>query len=376
MFIEFSEDFSKSLSSFDPVEVEEIFQRARLASKDGYHIISCQNKKTAYTIIEFIHEKSKILESFFHEVLDYISEINTLKKQFSLYISIISNSQTNLNVKPEDEVKIGMDIAKSASFWKQLQLLVEYSRDAVFYDWITKYVKEKNKNLKKIKTSFNVMNGGGGTTHREMLRLNTEKQMVLCFLDSDKKFPEQEEYGATAKDFSETDRSGISDFYVMKAHELENLFFSRNIVLDLHKKGEGKPKEKEQRKKTFDEIEKKISFVESNVKNFRLYFDVKKGYKKKDIVGIRYLQNALGVNAYCANKRKTCNKECDVCCEPVIAGYGTEYLLLIKCKYSGNIRDLFRDAETLNELQKQEWELIGKKLISWSCSYKYNSHGI
>ena len=376
MYIEFSSNFANSISRLNPNDVMDLFQRAYFASKDGCHIISCETRQTANDIIKYIHGKNNSLESFFRELNEQMVEIQGLKKHFSIYMTIVAKNTTNLKISPINKVEIGLDVAKSPDFWKEIYFLVEYSRDAILYEWIAKYIKEQNRNLKKIELKFHIMNGGGGTTHREMTRLNNGNRMILCFLDSDKNDPNQGEYGATAKKFSDDDCTAISDYYIMKAHELENLFFTRSCTSDLYKKGDGTQKKKNEKKKVFEEINKKISTIESTYNDFRLYFDVKLGYRRKDIVGIDYLKKALGETSFCTRENKECDKKCNGCNEEIIKGYGEDFLQLIKNKYTGNIRDLFHDAQSLNELQKKEWETIGKKMLSWSCSYKCNSRGI
>ena len=377
MYIEFSSNFANSISRLNPNDVMDLFQRAYFASKDGCHIISCESRQTASDIIQYIHRKNNsLLESFFHELSEQIVEIQGLKSHFLIYMTIVAKNTTNLKISPINKVEIGLDVAKSPDFWKEIYFLVEYSRDAILYEWIAKYIKEQNRNLKKIELKFHIMNGGGGTTHREMTRLNNGNRMILCFLDSDKNDPNQNEYGATAKNFSDNDRTAVSDYYIMKAHELENLFFTHSCTLNLYEKGDGVQKKKIQRKKIFEEVDRKISTIESRCNDFRLYFDVKLGYRKKDIVGIDYLKNALGETSFCAREKKECDKKCKRCDEDIIKGYGEDFLQLIKNKYTANIRDLFRDAQSLNELQKKEWETIGKKMLSWCCSYKCNSRGI
>lgn len=370
MYIEFSNDFANNIQKINIKLILDILTRAKIAANEGYHIVSCESQQVAEKIKNYIIQQTRnnLVASFCSEMQEDIPEINGLRNKVSLYASITSRKNTSLAFSSRKIVEIGLDVARLMDFWKGLYFLVENSHDAIMYKLIALFEKEKDSSLKKIEIYFNIVNGGGGNTHKEMERINNGKCFILCFLDSDKKDPSQRKYGSTASKFKKKDITALSSFCVINAHELENLFFTYEFTQGMCLKN-----------KDLKDVNDKVCIAETISSDFRLYFDVKNGYKKKEALNIPYLKKSLNVQSYCNKKSCPCCC-CDNCEELEIGGFGTHFLEDIgnQCyNRSGSARSSFyADAKGLNGLQKQEWERLGKSLLSWGCSYKSKSYGI
>ena len=339
-----------------------------IAASEGYHVVSCESQQAAEKIQRYIGPQNALIASFFYEMCERIPEINILKTKVSLYASITPKKKTDLAPVSGKIIQIGLDVAKQMDFWKGILFLVENSHDALMYKLISLYEKEKDSSIKKIDISFNIVNGGGGNTHKEMERVNNGKCFVLCFLDSDKKHPGQKKYGSTAAEFKKKDITALSSFCIIKAHELENLFFTHEFTKilcshDVHLKN----------------VNDRVSTAERKSPDFRLFFDVKYGYLKKYALGVPYISNALNVSSFCKYKQASCSN-CDECVEPEVGGFGGHFLDDIEKQYyckGGSVKaSFYNDAKSLNTLQKNEWERLGQILFSWGCSYELKSYGI
>ena len=167
-------------------------------------------------------------------------------------------------------------------------------------------------------------------------------------------------------------------YYVMRAHELENLFFSYDFFSGLPKTKKGTVDKSQNRK--FKRILDEVCEAEKNESDFRFFFDVKNGYDKKTALEIPYVKNALKVNVFCNKKKCSCSFKCEECTQPEIEGFSSHYLDYIESKYAShqklNKTNFFADAKKLTELQKQEWEIMGNLLFSWACAYTCRSRGI
>ena len=265
MYIEFSQRFADKFVENDTEEMWTSLDRAMYAAVDGVHVVSCETRSCAEQMAEKARAQSKgKLCSFLLAIKENIIDLHAVRSLMSFYIIISSDSTTNLqqSILTADCIAVGIDFSCLGTFWQKTRLLAEDSYDCVFYHWICTHEQRKQRELANVMIQLESTNGGGAGLYDEYNRLTQEKRAILCFADSDKKCP-SDPMGSTAKKFSVNDIMMLSEYHVLNACELENLFFSSVLSSNLNIG------------KNTSSIDNIISSKEEIFPEIRMFFDVK-----------------------------------------------------------------------------------------------------
>lgn len=370
MYIEISNSFADALKATPSQDMWTLLDYAMYAAKEGRHIISCESRKCADVLVQLARYNSKKkLESFFRELKDGLSELRNIKSMLSHYVFLTSKETTDEDQSQsvKKSIEIGVNIGSFSDLWLKSRLLVENSEDGFFYQLIADYEKKKNPTLDKVLLNFDIAHGGGVDIHNEFVRFSNEKRPLLCFVDSDKKYP-SDSLGGTASHFGNNEKKFIYLFHILDTCELENLFFSKEFSANLNCGKNTSP------------IDQAIANYESGYPSIRLYFDVKKGFLRKNVLCTPFLKKNLHASSTCVKRSVQCYKKCKRCEDYVIEGYCRTYFKCLKKKYDKkgvfNQKSFFKDADLLPSNISDQWNLIGKMMLDWGCGYKINSHGI
>lgn len=193
----------------------QIFELLAEVRKRGFHFVIPERKLLDKLItITSLNESAQAVYKKIHN--KYTSE-SAIKNSASHFKFIISDSE-NIN-----QYKTRIDKLKSNTFLNLNRLLLENSDDELVINNIIEYYTE-NKGHNSIDVEWEVMHGGGSTTHNEFKKItNSALHFTLCLLDSDKKFP-NDSIGQTAEKFTKgTHKSVFGKHYILEVHELENL---------------------------------------------------------------------------------------------------------------------------------------------------------
>lgn len=197
-------------------------------------------------------------------------------------------------------------------------------------------------------------NGGGSSISNRYKRFQNKKdRFCLAFVDTDKHFPEDEE-GATLKELRNIDNpyNHICQYMVIDVQEIENLV-PFNYIADIPALSQ-------------NDLDA-ISYIHTNNPELLRFYDLKKGIKKKSVVG--HVNN---------EKFKSYVKE--ICLSnPDIVDFD-EYYRTKKdddLVYNQLCRILKFTIDNLKEMEKEpifldfqekEWTRIGNEFLFWACA--------
>ena len=262
--------------------------------------------------------------------------------------------------------------------YEETHLITENILDSEFYSKaVCKYFLKTNRLSDEcFSTSFYPVQGGGATTS-DVLNCELDLKQHFCFVivDSDKKYPDCESEGDTAKGIRETvkeyeDNNGQKpfhiDFYVMsKVREIENLIPFCILKLFSNKT----------QKNFLEQHSNVLSFFDmKDGLEYRILYDnnVYNGWKTAFPDEINWAQ----IDTFKANSTSQKNfEEKTKNLSKLVDEWGDTILKNVLNPKTKKQKDakykLFEIKEKdLTPDQKEEWDNIGKYVFSWCCCFK------
>ena len=362
MYIEFSQEFADYFKNNPSSDLLlQILQQACSAMREGQHIVACESRIVAQSICCTAQTISEgRIVRYFHNLYFRHAEIASCKQKVTIFIRVVAPPVKLQRTKLSEQqiIEVAPEIACRSGLWQKTKLLLEDSEDDFFFEQICDYIRAKENIL--LPYDINSLHGGGTRTANQLHEIQESKsQLCLCIVDSDRHTPSSP-FGETA---SKVQQIYISDYplvelIILPCHELENLFLSIGI-LEKITEHDG------QMRKTV----KIISDIVQKNNNILLFFDLKKGYKKKDIENDLFWKTYLTSYPVITCQRiSSCSCTCTPCKGIVVHGFGNSYLA--KIKYQGILKQLdcyFNEFH--NEVQLM-WKALAYNIISWCCNLK------
>ena len=402
MYIEYSKDVLRYLNS---QELIDSLDHAATAMKEGNHIICTEKDEMALTISDTMSTVSKKVANCFRKLYDSYSIFASVRKQVCLYIKIIPGR--NICVREGNCIKVSIDRTSKSTFWQKTNLILEHSDEAQYYESIIKQFDFD------ICPNYTTTLGGGATIAEQLDNYNNGFNIVLCISDSDKKCPGPIDgqcrvhpskpctasyLGKTARDLIDARNraSAICHVEILKVREIENLFFSKEILHDLA--------ENDATKRSIEHVLELADTIDPNIWSV---FDVKSGFLFQSIKKNIFLKNVFSYsvstcpnmdNAICS-KCVSCprcdasseyimpieckkyrtpdgiekNVTCRNCSSIVVRGLGKQYLEdLCERNFMTRISSYF---ESFPQYLKDEWRRIAYIIVSWCCGEKLEALG-
>jgi len=327
------------------------------AAREGNHVFyaSPETCNAIYSSSIFAsHEK---IRNIFRKIESKHSEYKSVKKQISIFMKIVAGTHILEKDRENDKelIKISMDFLQKSAIFKETTLLLEERQDAWLFEKISKLYGNAHN---QIKCRFCCEHGGGSRTYSSYKEIQEARdKLCLCLVDSDQKYPSSA-YGETAQNVIDIDNSNIpiSQYHILKMHELENLFSSTPFLTIASTNNAQR-----ERVKAF------LYEVERNDISAKKYFDIKKGFKYKQFYENVDLYNywsplSRKVKKSCANSCENCDKNSNSCTDIIVDGFGNKFLNDIKKAINlCSLMDI--ECPTLKTI----WEELGKLITSWCC---------
>ena len=398
MYIEYNRDVLGYLKS---QELIDSLDHAATAMKEGNHIICTEKDEMALIISDTMSTISKKVASCFRKLYDSYSTFASVRKQVCLYIKIVPGC--NICVREGACIKVSIDKTSKSAFWQRTNLILEHSDEAQYYESI---IKQFNFD---ICPNYTATLGGGSTIAEQLDNYNNGFNIVLCISDSDKRCPGPIDgqcrinssksctascLGKTARDLIDAGNraSAICHVEILKVREIENLFFSKEILHDLAENDATK-----------QNIAYALELAEAMDPNIWSIFDVKSGFLFQSIRKNIFLKNVFSYSfSACSNMDN--NTICSKCVSCLQCDASSEYIMPLECKKHKTpdgieknvtcrncssivvrglgkqyLRDLFERNfmtrislyfESFPQYLKDEWRRIAYIIVSWCCGEK------
>jgi hypothetical protein len=285
------------------------------------------------------------------------------KIKFSVEI-VLENVLESITRGDHTIIRASVNYFNDVSIIDKTILLCEDLDDATFYERLAKACLTWER-LGNITISYDPRNGGGQNTAKEYSFLQSKSdKFCLCLVDSDRKAPNLD-IGDTAKQVRKVDDESLPlcHYFILGVRELENL-----IPTSIYKETFGHDPNK---KNSIEFLERLDNSLFSNA---RKYIDIKDGLKLQKILKedqkkefrLYWIDFArkfrFGVSEDCIN-RESCAYPDNCQCHVNLA-LGKKVINEIENKYStADISQMILDEDL-----KQEWKVIGFKIISWCCA--------
>lgn len=403
MYIEYAKDIMQHLSSQNVIDSLDL---AATAMREGSHIISTEERDMASQICTFMRSQSIKIASYFDKLNESYSTIASIRKRVSCYIKIQMGN--NICRQVGNVIEVSIDKTTTSTFWQKVDFILEHSDDEKYYKVIMK------KFASDIPVNYKKSLGGGSTTVNQLLNCSSNGNIVLAIIDSDKKCPGPVEndlcrfsstvnckveklLGNTANKViaQKNNLNATCCYYVLNVHEIENLFFSEELL-----------KKFAQHDSSCEKLLHILKQAEQKDPDIWLLFDVKNGYEFKKIKRNKYLKyvfadsmvpckNIIHASRIC-QKCNSCDKcECQIdyatpivckenphtetnitcasCSFKVATGLGGEFLKkLFETDFTEKVDDYFAYFQ---EKIKIEWEKIANIISTWCCCYRLEALG-
>lgn len=379
MYIEICKDVIEDAITKSGLKVNDsldLLQLFAIFSSKGNHIISvpCLWNNTA-----LIKELSRVMG---------VSSVNKLKRSemvFYMLQSIKPRLSTYCLVtfsdsNKQDDRAIVYNPTRMKEFepYLRTKLVTENLLDAVFFNYIARYYLRKTL-FTGVSIKFEATPGGGSTTCDVLKHEITEKRrFCLVIVDSDKKFPDQIDYGSTAGKILNVINlhpSEICKHYVMeKVMEVENLIPHRII-----------------RGYASDKTDSDVLVRDVT------YYDMKVGLTLKGLYNDNVFDYQKGVFPemdYSQRDEAKSHSNCRDEYEQYIDnhhlnnvlkhGFGSDLLRNVTCACddNGKVRYPELGEEMMNKIrpedltaeQVEEWNHIGEIMFTWTCGLPSKSY--
>ncbi|MBP3244448.1 MAG: hypothetical protein J6M59_05030 [Bacteroidaceae bacterium] len=304
-------------------------------------------------------------EMFFRDLVNNYAT-NTIPSDITYYIEVVKNN-------PQEREENGRVIAQrcindfynSSTLYKS-KLICEDENDCSFYKFVAEwYIKKEG-----LKYHLNIAEVGGGgarTINKIKDSLFKEKQLCICIVDTDKKYP-QMAISPHSKDCQKLDNHKCGyRCIVINVHEIENIL-PLNYIDDLIETNQRyNYKLSKEQKKHFDYLR-----YSNEVEDILPYFDYKNGIKNNE----EYIKSAdyQKYAKLCWQQNPEINKDCTF----------NEYVNKIEkdkhiykqlsrtiaadiLEYISDNKNALKEPDLL-KFQEKEWIRIGKELVNWGCA--------
>ena len=358
MFIEYSRD---AIEKTEYSILKKSLDHSCTAMRDRNHVVCTENRYVADRICTIMKNDQQI-PYFYDKLSECFSQIAAIKNEVDVFVRIVpgnaSSKATTSNGKKV--ISIGIQRTLEKYFWRETVFVTENPSDHDAY----KIICEEN-NPHGICIEFDPQNGGGSTTPAVIQDLTKDHyRLILCAIDGDKHNPSAD-FGDTAKrTITALKNMVLCNIFVIESLEIENLFLTEEIVrcLDNNKLSSDHERIISSLKKA-QCIHEKIWF----------FYDVKKGFRYKNIKNNQYLLEAFKCNIQsCQKDISKCS--CKSCDNIVIENFGGDYLKnVITCdRVTSQIHVLYSQFP---QYMQDEWIRIAKIILSWCCAYHLNVLG-
>lgn len=318
-----------------------------------------------YAIIEAMRthfQEDPDVREVFNKIYQSYSRM-ACPKELSYYLKVVKepgNVKKGVDENGKSYGLVSYAVFENTRSTQECNLICEDFNDCYFYKLVLDYYKNHNK--VNISCSFNDVQGAGDRTRDNIKQcVCRNRQISLCIVDTDKKYPEQ---GIVSNSTCGKCMYVVRDnpcylFYTLDVHEVENLI-PFNVVDQLQWSAESQP-----HKDAFDHLR-------NNAKSEYVlpYFDIKNGVVNDDLLrndtkyrkfveNLYYLHPGLATHgnydAYLAGLED----------KAVVFPHLLKGLLKRFLEYMGEHPHF--DMELL-DYQRQEWNKIGKCMLDMGCS--------
>lgn len=335
-----------------------------LGRRQGNHfVLADRNNLKLIRDNKFINADTKRVFTYLYE--NYPS-FAVIKNKLTFFINITSglNKMTLKNIGSANICEISYDYFQDLKIATETVVIGENQSEINFYKYIAKYFKEQV-GLASISLKCQPRMGGGNTTRVVYSNEQSqEKTFCLCFVDSDKKYP-QANIGDTLKAVKKADKADklLAQYYSLNVREIENI-----IPLNILEKVTCHDVNHEFGYNTLKKI------IESDNYKDVLFLDIKNGlsitnYRRIKDVNLKSFINTICTNADLYTQEQLdeflkVEKEDDIETKIVIQGLGSN-VLDRTIKYIDEYPNT-KPSFDFNE-QKDEWCRIGEIFVNWTC---------
>ena len=339
----------------------QVIQSLATAQSSGFHILWAE--KGVLKVLAKIENLSNNDRLIFYSILKKYATSASAYKKINFYMLVTFREKTRREINC---ITINPEEVPTFNYVSKVNVLAENLDDATLFEYIGKYYLRKNNMIGNVSICCTKDMGGGDTTAKKYKEYSIQKEMYcLAILDGDKKY-KNGKFGDTYKKVKKEDKGNPFNCFcygTVRVMEVENLlpYF---LFWD------------EDNYKNSDIITKGVLFDMS-------YFDLKEGLSFRrlwDDAERHYWQEVFRKNAdlICqlelAQELKEMSKSSKeykdlVDKEIVIGGFGSKlfsYVLKNKKTELENIED----TSLLTRQQQEEWEEIGKLVVSRCCCVK------
>ncbi len=374
MYIEICQDVIEDAIAKASQKVNDsldLLQLFAVFSLKGKHIISIpclKSNKDLVDSLKTIMGASNVWKLRRSEEKSYI--MPSIKAAVSVFCIVTYSGKTQ---QEEKAIVINPSLMKDFESFLETRFVTENLLDAKFFKYLAHFYL-RQKLLKGINICFDAIPGGGSTTCDIVRREIVEaKRFCLVVVDSDKKYPDQPEYGDTAKKIKKVEElypSKTCRVYIMEeVMEIENLIPER-IVRDYASD-----------KSSCDMLERDFSFFDMKVGICLkgLYKNEVYDYWKIQLQneGIDFSQREMAIENTSTRDQYERYIDDNNLTNEIKKGFGSDLLRLVTCNcdIDGKIRFPELENEMYNNIhpydltdkQLKEWNAIGGLVFSWCC---------
>lgn len=293
------------------------------------------------------------------------SEQKILLDSVNTYIRVITDGTEERIVKEVEKnvILVSARRLSEGDFVEKCLFVVENVEDYSLYIKIFRYYRKR----KGINTScaFDLVHGGGSTLPIVLKKILQENnRLVLCIVDSDKRF-ESDEGGETINKTNELVNefdSVFLKFIPLRVHEIENLV-PLVVIKDIYKND----KSKQETIAFIEFLQRKENESDNSVSPY-LFFDYKCGIKKKNVSeygsekDIKYNLDYSNywdryVNCFFQERGHSV----------IICGFGRNMLKKVLDKHE-LIDNKIESRCLSDEILEKEWMDLGENIFSWGCA--------
>lgn len=295
-------------------------------------------------------------------------DLNALSSQLSVKMIVSYDEASRHEI---GTIFLNPSTSSHVELYEECHLLAENIHDTEFYRIVTKVIqKSRHIDTAVYQTCFYPVQGGG-VTLKDVYKLECQLEHHLCLaiIDCDKKWPNCNENGNTAKKFEEEigpiGMSLLSEYYIMKmVSEIENM-----IPIDVLSKFSS-PKQKNFLKNHYQVLpwcdmkkglEYKILYDKTAYKEWKMELPTEIQWATVDAL----MSSSKDKKDY---ERKVKQMQFPLAYDP----WGTTIMASVLYpdrKHSGKYDLYSTDISKLHPNQKTEWEEIGWKIFCWTCCF-------
>lgn len=341
------------------------------AARCGNHIVISDSVSDIKKILEIDgigDDVKNIYGNIAHKLVYY----GNLKNIFSVYVEITSTERLlQVRILGEQTI-ILMPIEyfnEKIGIIDRTNVLVENLTDVLFYEIIGRYYISMSENI-HIPLRYNAINGGGNTI-KDCAKLKLEEGHIftICFVDSDKHFPDGS-CGDTLKSIKNVikrvDNMDVCHRYLFKMISLDRVREIENLIPIY----------------LFQQIDerrgKKLELLYEDNPMFFLFMDIKNGlsyesYNRSSEKEQTFYKSSLKKIGISENLLDRIKQNDDSLCykDYLIEGFGDGVLKLANEKLN---RIGYKFNEYVNPLlsceQQEMWMEFGKSFYEWTCACK------